>query len=559
MSFQCTLFSNTGFNAVNIPDSPGLLAVVGNPTTVPALEIVQNRFLSSVRVHATWSAVKDVDYCMVGDFYYMVEDVRMLNGDTAELSLLPDFITSAGGPGALTFIDGLTERVHVSDDAYGKYNEYDELMAPAEPLQLRHFSVVPSAAFNDLIESTVELVVNGTAQEALTYTDSVSGETVTVPQNPPLTAATDFTVGGATVVGFTGFFDGTNATVKEGVQRARSLGAESAIISHYKLPSAYGTPTGSLGWYGQISGVDRDQAITLPFRYGSYTPANLKVLYSDFTKFGLLSVSGNKVEFDPADIYDGGSSPTLRIVTDPRPDGKPYFRYKSYLGDTSLDMFFTNSVAGAEWEQVPLIYTQKSGGAIDRLEYETSALKQYDDMKKSQTMAGIGSVVGGAMTGARFGASMGGVTGAIAGVALGALGGSVMGMYSGYQIEKAYKEKAQNELQKYAINNLIVSPELQFPYNANTLRDALGNGVVCYRYQYSDNDLRRIDKILNMYGYKHSKAITASDFTGRTGFNYVKAHGAEVTNLPKWWADGVAAQLTAGTRVWHTAPSPSYY
>lgn len=550
MSFQCTLFSNTGFNAVNIPDSPGLLAVVGNPTTVPALEIVQNRFLSSVRVHATWSAVKDVDYCMVGDFYYMVEDVRMLNGDTAELSLLPDFITSAGGPGALTFIDGLTERVHVSDDAYGKYNEYDELMAPAEPLQLRHFSVVPSAAFNDLIESTVELVVNGTAQEALTYTDSVSGETVTVPQNPPLTAATDFTVGGSTVVGFTGFFDGTNATVKEGVQRARSLGAESAIISHYKLPSAYGTPTGSLGWYGQIDGVDRDQAITLPFRYGSYTPSNLKVLYSDFTKFGLLSVSGNKVEFDPADIYDGGSSPTLRIVTDPRPDGKPYFRYKSYLGDTSLDMFFTNSVAGAQWEQVPLIYTQKSGGAIDRLEFEASQavdLKQTYENATSAIFSGTGEGISSGMHGGPLGAIAGGIS------------GTITGGLQAIQIARTYQDRAKMETMKYAMNSLIVKPDLKFPYNADTLRDSLGNGVVCYRYQYSENDLRRIDKILNMYGYKHSKALTASDFTGRTGFNYVKAYGVEVTGLPKWWAEGISVQLEAGTRVWHTAPSPSYY
>lgn len=553
MSYTCILFKNTGFNAVNIPDSPALLNSVGSPLTVPALDIVQERFLSSIRVKATWAQAQDVDYCKVGDFFYMVDSIRMLNGDVAELSLIPDFITSAGGPGNLIYVDGLTERVHVSNDSYGKYKEYDELMAPAEPLQLKKFTVVPSASFSDLIESTVELVTTGSSQTALTYTDSVSGETVTVPQNVPLTAPTDWSVGGSSVVGFTGVFDGGNATVKEGVQRARSLGAESAIISHYKLPTTYGTPTGTLGWYGQIDGADRDQAITLPFSYGTYTPSNLKVLYSDFTKYGLLSVAGNKVEFDPADIYDGGTSPTLRIVSDPRPDGKPYFRYKTYLGDNSLDMFFTNSVAGANWEQVPLLYTEKSGGAVSRLEFEASQavdLKQAYQNATSEIFGGLGSGVGRGVAGGGLGAIAGGVAGVITG-----------GM-SAIQMARAYEDRAKMETLKYATSNLIVRPDLQFPYNADTLRDSLGNGVVCYRYCYSENDLRRVDKILTMYGYKHCKPVEASDFTGRTGFNYVKAHGVEVTAngiLPRWWCEGIAYQLNAGTRVWHVAPTPTLY
>ena len=551
MSYNCTLFKNTGFNAVNIPDSPALLASVGSPVTVPALEILQERFLSSIRVKATWATVEDVDYCKVGDFYYMVDGVHMLNGDTAELALLPDFITSAGGPGALTFIDGLTERVHVSNDTYGKYNEYDELMAPAEPLHLDKYTIVPGDTFTDLIESTVELSAVGASQDALTYTDTVSGETVTVPQNVPITAPTDFTIGGSSVTGFTAIFNGTDATIKEGVQRARSLGAESAIIAHYKLPTAYGTPSGSLGWFGQIDGKDISQSINLPFRYGSYTPNNLKVLYSDFTKYGLLSVAGNKVEFDPADIYDGGTSPTLRIVTDPRADGKPYFRYKTYLGDNSLNMFFTNSVAGANWEQVPLIYTEKSGGAIDRLEFEAS---QSEDLKRayqeasSQIFGSMGQGISSGMHGGPVGALAGGISGVITG-----------GM-SAIQVAREYEDRARMETLKYATGSLIIKPDLQFPYNANTLRESLGNGVVCYRYCYSENDLKRVDKILTMYGYKHCKAVESTDFTGRQYFNYVKAHGVEVTgSIPRWWCEGISAQLNAGTRVWHVAPSPSYY
>lgn len=554
MSYQCTLFSNTGFNAVNIPDSPALLAVVGNPVTVPALEIVQNRFLNSIRVHAVWNTVKDVDYCLVGDFYYMVEDVRMLNGDTAELILLPDFITSAGGVSQLTFIDGLTERVHVTNDSYGKYNEYDELMAPAEPLRLSKIYITPGAGFRDIIEATVELEESLVlSQDALTYTDGTTGEKVTVPQNPAATANTDFTIAGNSVTGYTALYDGTDAGVKRMVQRVRSLGAESSIISHYKLPTAYGTvATGQqfLGGYGQIDGVDRDNSITLPFQYGTYTPRNLKTLYSSFTKYGLLGMSGNKVEFDPSDIYDGGTSPTVRIVTDPRPEGKPYFRYKTYRGENSLQTFFLNCVAGAPWAQVPLVYTEKSGNELNRLQYEAERQVELKETYQSafsqigqSTVQGFSSGLHGGLTGAAIGGVVGTLTGGL----------------SAIQLAREYKDRAQMEAQRYAINNLVRVPEIQFPYEADMLRDTLSNGVVCYRYLYTETDLQRVDKILTMYGYKHTKPIETTDFTNRTDFNYIKTAGAEVTGLPRWWCDGVAAQLSAGVRVWHVAPSPSYY
>ena len=68
----------------------------------------------------------------------------------------------------------------------------------------------------------------------------------------------------------------------------------------------------------------------------------------------------------------------------------------------------------------------------------------------------------------------------------------------------------------------------------------------------------RIDKLLTMYGYKKTKALEATDFSNRQYFNYVEA-AVSVGNLPRWWADGISAQLANGVRIWHVKPNSSYY
>lgn len=593
MSYNCILFKNTGFNAVNIPDSPALLNTVGSPLSVPALEIVQDRWLDSIKVHATYSQVMDVDYAKVGDFFYMVEGMHMLNGDTAELYLLPDFITSAGGVGNLTFIDGLTERVHVTNDTYGKYPEYDELMAPAEPLEIVGELYGPAIGSEcNFVEATYDLYKAGEKDQngnfvydtGMTYTDTTTGDMVTAPCNPPLTSVTNFklkTYSGtqATHDNQTAVFDYNSQQVKDGIQRGRDLGTEGGIIAQWRVPRLYLDINDTMKqnyMYTDIAGCDPSYgtlpAIAAPFEYAQVK--NLKVMYSPITKFGLMTMAGDKAEFAPADIYQSGAvQPDVIVCSDPRPDGKPYFRYKNYLGDNGAN-FYKNCIAGVIWENLPLVYQGKSGTAITRLQFEADRKEAWGQFKGGA----IGSIAGSAVSGAMRGASILGVGGAAAGsaipgagtlagagigAAIGAVGGAAVAGIGAISDYLDYKRRGQAELQKFVTSNLVTAPEIQIPYTPEYLRDTYGNDVFAYRYKYSQNDIARIDKILTMYGYKHIKAIEQTDFTNRQDFNYIEARGVQVTGnankLPRWWCEGIAAQLEGGTRIWHVAPDPTLY
>lgn len=573
MLYNCTLFKNTGFNAVNIPDSPALLNTVGSPLSVPALEIVQDRWLDSIRVHATYSQVMDVDYAKVGDFFYMVEGMHMLNGDTAELYLLPDFITSAGGVGNLTFIDGLTERVHIINDTYGKYPEYDELMAPAEPLEIVGELYGPAIGSEyNFVEATYDLYQAGEKDQngnfvydtGMTYTDTATGDMVTAPCNPPLTSVTNFKLkkyNGTTAThdNQTAVFDYNSQQVKDGIQRGRDLGTEGGIIAQWRVPLLYLDPNDTTiqnYMYRNIAGCDPSftmPATGVPFEYAQVK--NLKVLYSPITKFGLMTMAGDKVEFAPADIYQSGAvQPDIIVCSDPRPDGKPYFRYKNYLNDNGAN-FYKNCIAGVTWENLPLVYQGKSGTAINRIRFEADYQYQVESQNKN-----IFETIG---SGSFAGLGIGAKTAGPAGAAISTIIGTVTSAVKSIADVQDWARRAKIERQKFMINNYVTVPDLQVPYKPEYLRDAYGNDVFAYRYKYSQNDIARIDKILTMYGYKHIKAIEQTDFTNRQDFNYIEARGVQVTGntnkLPRWWCEGIAAQLEGGTRIWHVAPDPTLY
>lgn len=187
MSYNCRLYFNSGFNSSNIPDSPALLNTI-NFLDVPALEIMQDKFLSEIRVKAKWEDIQDCDYLRLlnttnnKQWFYSVEAIAMQATDCALLSVIPDFITSIGGVANLKIIDGITERVHVTDDTFGKYTEPDPLTAPVEPLQISKVWVQISDEAYTLIESTLDIPLQMNETKGTTYTDTntETGEAVTV-------------------------------------------------------------------------------------------------------------------------------------------------------------------------------------------------------------------------------------------------------------------------------------------------------------------------------------------------------------------------------------------
>lgn len=576
MSYTCTIFSNTGFNPVNIPDSPALLNTY-NGVSFPAMEIVQERFLRSVNVAAAWDTVKNADYCKVGDFYYFVNGITMVSPGTAQLALVPDFITSAGGVKAIQFLDGITKRHHVAkkDDTFGAYIEEDSYMSPSKPLQIVASGWKGGDDGNDetFMVSTLDLSEMGTdgyEKKGSTFTDPTSGETVTTPELDYSSQSTNYTVEdgkrSAFLQGITTFRVGIDELT--GANVARNLGVETAITAQYAIPAKYvsDTPEGETGKRTSMKGVKGTIETTLPFEYAKVR--NMRVLYGTLNKYGIITASGNKSDFNPEDIRGTDSTAKFQYITDVRPQGKPYFAPANYHGNT--DIWGNNPIGGEEWRDVPLVYTQKSGNVQDAYDFASErniGAKQREANVLSPLVSGV---EGGSSPRSWFSGLRGTIGKGMMDLSKWMTGtddpnASITGRLGSFLNDTdwagaIYEMNRNRELYDYGVSQTVVAPTVAFPYSDGTIRDYVGNNIYCYRYRLADSDVTKIDKILTMYGYADTAPLVPEFFTNRPQFNYVQATGVSIGGeLPQWWKTGIAEQLGAGVRVWHIKPSVSAY
>ena len=609
-AYNCTLFLNTGFNTINIPDSPALVNGMSS-ITVPALDINQERFLPSVRVRATWAQVKDADYCKVGDFYYTINSITMTSQDVAEISLTPDYITSAGGPAALEILDGLTDRVHVSNDAFGIYSGDDPYMAPAYDLDV--MSDTTSGDFSSasdgytFIDTTLDLYVMGSkAQsdtvEALTAVDSNGTE----PKEVVFPMVNYINMGQ-----YTFFRSGLSAqqtlqttkgqvticmdssasnfdNITNGIALARALGIESSISGSYQIPAEMIDPpsyrSGLSSYCLSITGKFGTKASTIPFEYGA-SVQNKRVYYGNFTPYTLATASGSSISANAEEVFDGFNAPHIKFTCDPRREGKPYFRFGKMHGidvsDNAKD-FFRGCVPGLPWRSVPMVFTDKSGSIIDTVRHNASVAQRdmtdvYQEVgynwNRGVNMFGIGaSTVTAGMAGFVEGGGFSkyNMAGA-SGVNIGAGGKAGFGTFTqglagigNFELgNMAYRDTSalqrQIEAREFQIQQNVNVPTIMFPNSPDLMGEIIGNGYLLYRSVYKAADISRIDKILTAFGYKHTKVLETSDFSNRQKFNYVSGSITVGGNLPRWWCDGISSQIAGGVRVWHIKPTHTAY
>jgi len=340
-------------------------------------------------------------------------------------------------------------------------------------------------------------------------------------------------------------------------------------------------------------------------KYSGYTIKNNRVTYGSMTKYGLMTASGATAEFNAEDIYEAGeTAPHILYCADPRPTGSPYFRFKSVNrddvhSDTFSPSFFRNCVQGLPWKQVPLIWTQASGSQINTMKFDNEtkvATAQYagtkpgmfegitrqsysyphtEDLDRitserahdaNKYFTGLEDFVNNSSLYQKMDLLTGGYPFKFGSRAI---AGAVDGLRSVYlspfdSILGAPKHQMTAEreaaLASLGVQNMIVAPTVNFPYNAELIRDFFGNGVLEYRYNYNVADLMRVDKILTMYGYKHTKALEPSDFVNRRYFNYIECNNVSLTgDYPKWFLDGIADELKAGIRIWHEPINTAHY
>lgn len=601
--YKVTLFLNSGFNAVNIPDSVQTLYAAAAHIDVDPVEILQNRFLTKVRINADWSTVKDCDYCKVGDFYYSVGSVDMQSENTAELSLTPDFILSAGGTkeGNATFqiLDGVTERQTVSEDNFGEYTDDDPLTTPQRPLRLITAWLMDTSkpGFYTYISTTLDLRKQGQNKEGVTYTDPETGKSATVPKtyqidNSQVTKiefaepATDSA--GALqgdITDGTKYYirdDGSNPkdeAIETGIAQARVLGIENSIIDQWSVPKIYvdNANTGDPFSPTLVIGAAGSFNVPFPFEWNQ-TVKNKRVEYGEYCKYGIITTSGNSMEAAPEVLKAGNdTAPTIDWRSDPRPEGKPYFRFHSMNGDKE---FWRNCIAGSKWQKVPLVYQGQSGTALTRLNFDNDrAMKkqlksQFMNDNEIDRLQNATNVIPNALSGMlnnmASGAAVGGTFGAPVGTAIGGAVGFASGasnsIFTNARLENQrdyykanYALEKKNELSQLYQNTTVYTPTVNFPYESDIIRDVKGNGVLVYRYEYDPYDADRIDKLLTMYGYKETEDLKMENFNRRKKFDYVQCSSVTVTGRPRWWNDGIGDQLRNGIRIWHVKPDPSAY
>lgn len=578
--YSITLYNNTGFDPVNVPDGPATLqAAASSVVEFPAIDTVQNYFLSSVSIKATFEQVKFADYCKVGDFYYFVNSLTMASPDVAVLSLTPDGLTSGLAKGEIKAISGTTERRRVlpSEDKMGAFTGDDPLMTPQEPLQLVMgddlFIGGGATVSVPYVESLIDLVklqnsFTDGKFTGRTFTDPQDEESkVTVPSVDSLTGQTTFAIG-VRILPSTKTQLYKYTKVQEAIGLARALGVESGITNQISLPpSLVETTETEDGSVTLAKGLDQKASTGLPFTYA--TVKNKRLLYGQYNKYGILTVAGNRFEASPEEISSTFTgSPEVKCKSDPRPNGKPYFRYSSYLGDSTDTGFWKNSIAGLPWAQVPLVYTEKSNNFQDTYNFQSSRIGSAIEYNQTQrhfvqgALPGLSGLAGG------FAKTLVGTLSGNLGMLDAGVGGIVSNVYNlktqQYDIrdyENKFRLAQEKELLDFGYSQSVVVPTLNFPYNGDAIRDVLGNGVINYRYRYSDNDIKRIDKLLTMYGYIDRRKFEPSMMKAHTDFDYLQLTGVSISGstLPMWWRDIIKIQLNTGLRIWHVKPDQKYY
>ncbi len=606
-TYNATLYKNTGFNIVDIPDSP---ALVDTFTSVSAsvLYLKQNAPLSSIRIEKNFNDVKNCDYAKIGNMYYFITDIRMLNDNVCEASILEDSLTSLGGPSVLKFIDGWCERRSVTDDTLFS-NVIPENYSPKDPLQLKTYGVISSySGAYVFVASTVDLSANWSDADIYVGQASSGNYEVAVPALPTPSPETSIKINTgkpssaygaivqANLPGY-GLYNYYSATVQNNIKKLRALGLETVLVGCYKIPDRYvATVNGSTTLpasvsfiqelemsfeYGEVFSDLSDTSTNpanLQYGYGTYVPKNKKV-YSQFNDVTVFSTSGDTNSFRACDIKKDTTTVTnesipFTIFANGAPNGTPFCRPKYFeKEEVNTGTMFNNTVKGSIWANCPLVLTGASGSEIN----EAKMLLQRDAANmewnkatyrwNEQAMARGANAIVGAV----------GTTGkAIANTAKGDFFGAAQGgvnlLTAGLDFD-VQEEKRRTELQElanniqsqklaYEISQNIVAPDLKFTQDVNS-QLFLGNSFFAYTLRLSEADLERFDKYLTLYGYAVSEPLTTNCFTGRTNFNFVQASGVSIEdtssvtyaeNNNRMRRINAANQLAAGVRVWHVAP-----
>lgn len=648
--YNVTAYYNTGYNAVNLPYSPYTLAALTSKYTLQAIDVVQGKCMSTVKVKfPSTSDPSTVDYLQVertgggeaDTAFYVVTGYSKKSADVCEFRCVEDFITELGGIARLQFTDGIIVRESVAENVWDDDIIDDELLGCTRPLKIYYEFIeddyqpeVSDAV--QYVESTLDLSAANISYERLddAGTGGTSAQSALVPTMRPATSVrstryrfyhlvdVDDDSNDATTnrlldnVSGGEVFKYNETNVPARITDARSLGVENGILTQYVIPERFVTAQlnnqvltirGKCKVYRFSSpGTGQDDLLNFIPHYDGQTSGfnspheqdyYIRAYQGNNNKYGLYTCAGERIEFIPEDIRKSSENyPVLYMLVDPRAKGRPYYQPRYYKGKGNPPLM--NCVAGAEWQKLPLRFTDVSGSEVLTQQFKnTSRLEgrqhmgTQNQLENASAMArlnqsfgfiggtanligNVGRAIVGAWAGATLpGASAGNMLGSIEQSAPNIIGQSVeylqrqllaQGITNAAEMAETnsfgvYELQRAKELYDFGVSTMTVAPEVFFPADINLMREIHNNGCMVYRYTPSPIDIQRHNILLNAYGLKCYKPVGDISPINGVNFYYVQIKGAKVAGgMPTQYnsgyslriAEGAAAQLAAGCRFW---------
>lgn len=542
MKYSVKAFYNTGFDVENIPDMPSLLDGCTSRTFSDVYHW-QSSELSYVDISCSYEDISDVDYIKIGASYYFVTSIEMQSETRcARLFLTLDALTTIGGASGVSYDDGWLERAHASDDSMFS-NTMPESFTPQEILVVEEGEEIgtdTTGSNTKIITSTVDLSDLGSS--AWSY--SVGDYSVTVPIPNQASADTSFEMPdmlnygistvSSTINNTTSYIvnDSTRSKLAESIGQLQGIGAlESSIGYSYCIPSDYCTYSAdSNGQASRVAGIIKTYETTLKFKYMDGIQNNK--VFSLFNTYNVCSISsGNSGEYEASMIHnDSEESPSFRFFVDPSPTGRTFCR--PYYYNKNAKNLMLGSIAGGDWVNSPISASGSSGYNKTLFNDKIYALSQIGGANSDFLKTTV-------------------------------LGRLIDRIAYGSSASEALQKGAGNVLAKVPTSENIsanaVAPNMVFPASVSN-QTYLGNGFYITRTRLSENDAKRFDRYLTMYGYACYKPLESSDINNRTYFNYIKASNVSIkTNAGKRIREQAEAQLIGGVRIWHVLPDSSYY
>lgn len=544
---------------------------------------LQDFFLTSFKLKATWDEVKEADYMKFGNAYYWITP-KMINDNCCRIYCQLDALTSLGGALECTYSGGVVHRYQPATAERTDYfaNIVDEPIGCSQILRARtvaNWSMTNGNSPVRLIASTVDLsdtttsLSPNTDQQALVFsgdigiTPGADKYTVVVPKPPAPAQYTTFYGfdSESRTVGF-GLYDATNATVKKNLQYIRALGLSDAVLFSYEIPlgavspivadanghitsigQSYASASGDLGWRTAATDSITSGFGTIPTG-GDPTSLYYKT-YSVYTSYVIRGrLSGDIKQFKASEIANNNTIEFM-WVADPQFGGTSYCAPRYFYNSDNVYYRIANAAKGLPWKEVPISYNGASGSLWSK---NTYAMQQGEkirngsgwDYVKNQTGAGILSNLAG------LGSYM------TAGLMTLKNGGSFE-EYLQQMPANMDPRDYQNAKEKAAyLQSQVVAPELSCS-PAVGLQSFIDNGFDIIKLMPTDSDAQMINDYFKRYGYAvPNKPFDISMMQTRNDSNYIEVSGVEImdatVNAGKTIRDAAAAQLQAGCWVKHT-------